>query len=56
MGSSFTSDGSVFSTVKLHVKQKMCHILKFVSFLNKNNDVPFVVKHRVFEATLMYIL
>ena len=28
-------------------------MLKFVSFLKKNNDIPFVVKRRVFDAALM---
>ena len=52
-GSPFTSDACVSSVVKGHVKRKMCHALKYVSFVNKNNDIPFVVKRRVFEAALM---
>ena len=31
----------------------MCHILKFVSFINKNNDIPFIVKKKLFNAALM---
>ena len=53
LGSPFTSDGSVSSAVKAHANIKMSHVLKFVSFINRNNDVPFVVKKRVFEAALM---
>ena len=53
LGSPFTSDGCVSSAVKEHAMMKMCHVLKFVSFVNKNNDIPFVVKRRVFEAALM---
>ena len=53
LGSPFTSDGSVSSAVKVHANIKMSHVLKFVSFISKNNDVPFVVKKRVFEAALM---
>ena len=32
---------------------KMCLVLKCDSVVNKNNDIPFVVKRRVFEAALM---
>ena len=31
----------------------MCQILKFVSFIKKNNDIPFYVKRRIFDAALM---
>lgn len=53
LGSPFTSDGSVSSAVQCHAKNKLSHVLKFVSFVNKNNDTPFIVKRRVFEAALM---
>ena len=52
LGSPFTSDGSPSSAVKAHAKLKLPHVLKFVSFLKKNNDVPFTVKKRVFDAAL----
>ena len=38
---------------RIYVKIKLGHVLKFVSFVQKNNDVPFVVKRRVFDAALM---
>ena len=53
LGSPFASDGSISSAVKLHAKNKLCQVLKFVSFVKKNNDIPFIVKRRVFEAALM---
>ena len=53
MGSPFTCDGAVNSSVKQHAKSKLCHVIKFVSFIKKNNDVPFIVKRRVFDAALM---
>lgn len=53
LGSPFTSDGSVSSAVKAHSAAKLCHVLKYISFVTKNNDLPFVVKRRVFEAALM---
>ena len=53
LGSPFTCDGSASSAVKLHAKNKLSHVLKFVNFLRKNNDVPFIVKKRVLDAALM---
>ena len=53
LGSPFTCDGAVNSSVKEHAKSKLCHVIKFVSFIKKNNDVPFIVKRRVFDAALM---
>ena len=53
LGSIFTADGSVSSSVAAHARSRMAHINKFVSFLSKNNDIPFVVKKRVFDAALM---
>ena len=53
LGSIFTSDGSVSSAIAAHAQAKMCHILKFVSFIKKNNEVPFYVKRKLFEAALM---
>ena len=53
LGSLFTSDGSISAAVRAHANAKMPHVLKFVSFINKNNDIPFFVKKRVFEAALM---
>ena len=53
LGSIFTADGSIASSVKAHAQSKVAHVIKFVSFLNKNRDIPFVVKKRVFDAALM---
>lgn len=53
LGSPFSSDGSISSAVRAHARAKMPHVLKFVSFVNKNNDIPFFVKKRVFVAALM---
>ena len=52
LGSHFMCDGSVSSAVKEHAKVKICQVLKFVSFITKNNCVPFIVKRRVFDAAL----
>ena len=53
LGSIFVSDGSLSSALSAHAEAKMCHILKFVSFLNKNRAIPFPVKLKVFNAALM---
>ena len=53
LGSPFTSDGSISSAVKAHANVKMTHVLKVVSFINKNNGVPLFVKKRVVEEALM---
>ena len=53
LGALFTSDGLVTSAVRAHAEAKMCQVLKFVNFLKKNNDIPFAVKRRVFDAALM---
>ncbi len=52
-GSPFTADGSVSSSVRTHAAAKMAHVTKFISFLKKNNDLPFRVRKRVFEACVM---
>lgn len=39
-------------SVKLHATLKLTHVLKFVSFVDKNNDVSIVIKCRVFDAAL----
>ena len=52
LGSSFTSDRSTTTGIRVHGSNNMCHTLKFISCVNKNNDIPFVIKRRVFEAAL----
>ncbi len=53
LGCVFTSDVALSSAIAAHAKSKTCQILKCVSFLKKNTDVPFYVKKRIFEAALM---
>ena len=47
LGRHFTCDGSVSAAVKLHAKNKLCQVSKFMSIIRKNNDVPFIVKKNV---------
>ncbi|MPD05024.1 hypothetical protein E2C01_100743 [Portunus trituberculatus] len=44
LGSAVTADGSTSAAVKAHAQRTMCHALKFIAFVEKNNDVPFWVK------------
>ena len=52
LGSPFTDDGSPSTAIRLHADNKMCHTLKFISFVNRNNDVPFIVKKKIFDAAV----
>ncbi len=56
LGSPFTSDGSVSPAIKVHAQNKLCQVLKFMSFIRKNNDTPFIVKRRLFDAALISAL
>ena len=44
LGSPFTADACLSTIIKTHVQEKMPHFNKFIAFINKNNDLPFVVK------------
>ena len=50
LGTPITSDGSMKSVINIHVKDKMKHVLKFVTFLKKQHNMPFTVKRKVAEA------
>ena len=53
LGSTFTQDGRLLSSVKKQCNVKMPNVIKFEAFVKKNNDAPFTVKKKVFEAALM---
>ena len=52
LGAYITDDGNYKSAIDLHVKDKKKHLLKYISFLQKNCDFPFTIKRRVAEACL----
>ena len=52
LGSIFTTDGFVSSSVVAHGQSRVAHVDKLVLFLHKNNDIPFIVKKRVFDTAL----
>ena len=53
LGSPFAADGLTSSSIKINSNLRMCQALKFVSFCRKNNDIPFYVKMKVFNAAVM---
>jgi hypothetical protein len=53
LGSVFTQDGRMLSSVKDQCNKKMPSVVKFEAFVKKNSDAPFSVKKKVFEAALM---
>ena len=53
LGSPFTSDGSISSAIKIHAQEKLAHFHKFIAFLDKNYELPFAIKERVFDACLL---
>ena len=53
LGSIFTADGSTSTAIKIHAQSKTCHALKFISFINKNCDIPFHIKAKVFHAAFV---
>ncbi len=44
LGSLLTADGILSSAIATHAKAKMWHVLKSVTFLEKNRDISFYVK------------
>ena len=53
LGCIFTADGRTSSAVAADARARTCQAIKFVSFVDKNNDAPFYVKMRVFNACIM---
>ena len=53
LGSPFSDAGSTSNSIKVNANIRMCQALKFVSFCKKNNDVPFIVKKKIFHAAVM---
>ena len=53
LGSIFTQDGTIKTSLKAQCKFKLPHVLKFEAFVQKNSDLPFVGKRKVFDAALM---
>ena len=49
---SIISDTQIQTQIKDHLNSKTIHVLKFISFLTKNSDAPFYVKHKVWNSAL----
>lgn len=56
LGAPFTADSSTTSAVNTHATSKIHNVLRFVSFIRKNNDIPFTVKKRVLDAAIVSAL
>ncbi len=48
--------GKLQPSLKKHASDKLCHLLKFVSFTDKNVNYPFWVKKKVLDAALLSAL
>ena len=53
LGAPFSNVGTTSASIKVNANIRMCQALKFVSFCQKNNDVPFFVKKKIYHAALM---
>ena len=53
LGSIFTHDGKISSAIKAHAEEKHKHFMKFVTFVKKNPDFPFPVKHKVLSSAML---
>ena len=53
LGSYFTDDGKISSSLKLHMKKKTADINKFIIFCTVNTTIPFYLKKQVFESCLL---
>ena len=58
LGTIFTLDGKVETSLKLHAENKQAHVMKFISFVSKNVNFPFWVKKLGFRCrfALVYIV
>ena len=50
LGSIFTADGSLISSLKEHCADQQKHFHKLVMFLKTNCDIPFSVKRKIVDA------
>jgi hypothetical protein len=53
LGSIFTQDGKISSSIQAQCNAKLPHAIKYEAFVKKNCDAPFPVKLRVFESALV---
>ena len=53
IGAPITDDGKYTSVINLHADEKMKHVMKFYSFLNRNPEVPYPFKKKIAEACVL---
>ena len=51
LGANISND-SIADQIKTHISNKQKHVIKFYSFLAKNSDCPYKVKHKVWQSAL----
>ena len=56
LGSPITSDGSMKTALEVHVQDKIKHVLKFMTFLKYNYNMPFQLKKKVAMSCVMSAL
>jgi hypothetical protein len=47
------SNAHIRKQILAHIDANMPHVNKFSSFVSKNNEAPFTIKHKVWEAAMM---
>jgi hypothetical protein len=53
LGCIFTHDANLKNTINKQCSRKMCHVIKFEAFIEKNRNAPFKVKEKVWSAALV---
>lgn len=53
LGATFCASGKLVPSLEKHAEDKFAHVLKFVSFMNKNSMFPFRIKKLVMDAAFM---
>lgn len=52
LGAIFTKDGNIKNSLEMHTNDKQKQLHKFISFLVRNQNAPYFLKMKVFEAAL----
>ena len=53
LGAPITDDGKYTSAINIHADEKIKHVMKFYSFLNRNPELPFPFKKKIAEACVL---
>lgn len=53
LGSPITDDGNLSSAIKQHATTSEKHLNKFITFINKNPHLPFIIKQQIMDACFL---